>query len=244
MTLMSHHHAALQWQPPHPAVSRASQRRSAQRRPKRVGRPGACSLEFVNSPDWTKLGHERLAQEALPHEADAKRLAALMLAMASREVSGAARMYIAACIEGTDHRGFGTGSSSGQGVSVGVKSSALRPGHHRQGWREMVRALASDPTVITYFVRPARVVVSIVADDGSAVPTATYGPDLVVVRNDEVVAIDVQHEQVEVLAVEEQVENFSFAPTGTRGYPKPHQLFDSMRIRYERVAMNQAGSVA
>jgi hypothetical protein len=244
MTVMSHHHAAHQRQLPHPAASGAPQRSSAHSRTRRIGRPGACSLEFVNSPDRAERDHEMAAREALPHETDAKKLAALMLAMASREVSGAARMYIAACIEGTELRGATPSKSSGRGVSVSVKSSARTPVHHLQGWREIERSLASDPAVITYFVRPARVVVSIVADDGSAVPTATYGPDLVVLRNDEVVAIDVQDAQVEVLPTEEQVENFSFAPAGTRGYPKPHQLFDSMRIRYERIALGQAGSVA
>lgn len=244
MTLMSHHHAANQRQLPHPAASGVSHRSSAQSRPKRIGRPGACSLEFVNSSDWAQRDREMAAREKLPHETDAKRLAALMLAMASREVSGAARMYIAACIEGAELRDATPSKSSGNGVSVSVKSSARTPVYHRLGWHEMELSLASDPTVITYFVRPARVAVSIVADDGSPVPTATYGPDLVVVRNDEVVAIDVQDEQVEVLPIKEQVENFSFAPAGTRGYPKPHQLFDSMRIRYERIALGQAGSVA
>lgn len=244
MTLLSHHHAAQQRQLPSPAARSNPQHSSAQSRPKRAGRPGACSLEFVNSTEWAAGDRGMAAREALPHEVEAKRLAALMLAMASREVSGAARMYIAACIEGAEQRGVSAGSSAIHSVSVGVKSSGRTPVHHRLSWREMKRSLAGDPTVITYFVRPARVVVSIVADDGLAVPTATYGPDLVVVRNHEVVAIDMQDEQVDVLPIEQPVENFSFAPAGTRGHPKPHQLFDSMRIRYERIALGQAGSVA
>ncbi len=245
MTLMSHHPAAHQRQLHDRSMNGAQHRNSAKSGPKRnVGRPGACSLEFVDADHTPEPDGERATRETLPHDIDLKKLAALMLAMASRGISGAARTYVAACIEGSGLRGADGGKRLARHVSDGAKSSVRASLCQRPGWRAMARSLASDPTVVTYFVRPARVVVSIVAADGSAVPAATYAPDLLVVRNDEIVAIEVRDAPVEVVSLKRQVENFVFAPTGTRGYPKPYQLFMSMGIRYERVTLDQMGSVA
>lgn len=242
MTLISHHPAAHQRQLLDRSANGAQHHITARTRTKRVGRPGACSLEFVDADHWPERESEMATRETQPHDIDAKKLAALMLAMASRGMSGAARTYVAACIEGSGLRGFGDGNKFGRDASDSVKSSDRSSVHQRSGWHAMVRSLVSDPTVITYFVRPARVVVSIVADDGAAVPAAIFAPDLVVVRNDEVVAIDVRNEQVEVIPSKERVENFIFAPTGTRGYPTNYQLFKSMGIRYERVTVGHPGS--
>lgn len=242
MTLMSHHPAAHQRQLRDRFANGAQQHSSAQSRTKRVGRPGACSLEFVDAADWDEHDGEIAMRETLPHDIDAKRLAVLMLAMASRGVSGAARAYVAACIEVSGLRAADGGKRFGLDVSDGVKSSARSSPYRRPGWRAMARSLASDPTVITYFVRPAGVVVNIVADDGSAVPAATYAPDLLVVRHDEIVAIEVRDASVDDVSLKERVANFVFAPTGTRGYPTDYQLFKSMGIRYERVTLGHPGS--
>lgn len=244
MTLMSHHPAADQRQLRNRSAIGAQHHKSARTKTKRVGRPGACSLEFVDAVHRPFREDEMATRETLPHDIDANKLAALMLAMASRGVSGAARAYVASCIEGSGLRGIDDSKRCNRDASESVKSSYRSSVPQRPGWHAMVRSLASDPTVITYFVRPARVVVSIVADDGATVPAAIYAPDLVVVRNDEVVAIDVRSEQVEAVPTNEQVENFIFAPTGTRGYPTPRQLFKSMGLRYERIALGHAGSVA
>lgn len=243
MTLMSHHPAAHQRHLHDRSANGAQHHSSAESRPKRVGRPGACSLEFVDADHWPERDGEMATRDTLPHEIDAKKMAALMLAMASRGISGAARTYVAACIEGSGLRGADGGKRVDRDVSDGAKLSVRASLCQRPGWRAMARSLASDPTVITYFVRPARVAVSIVADDGSAVPEAIYAPDLLVVRDDEIVAVEVRDAPVEVVSLKERVENFVFAPTGTRGYPKPYQLFKSMGIRYERMALGQTESV-
>jgi len=243
MTLMSHHPAAHQRQLNDRSMNGDQHRSGAQSAPKRnVGRPGACSLEFVDAADWAERDGEMLPRQRLPHELDANKLAALMLAMALRRISGAARTYVAACIEGSGRRAADGGKWFGREVSGGLKASVGTSLCQRPGWRPMARSLASDRTVITYFMRPACVVLNIVADDGSAVPAATYAPDLLVVRHDEIVAIEVRDASVEVVSLNERVENIVFAPTGTRGYPKPYQLFKSLGIRYERVALGHAGS--
>lgn len=245
MNLMPHHPAAHQRQLHDRSMNGALHRSSAQSGPKRnVVRPGACSLEFVGATGWAERDGEMATRETLPHEIDANKLAALMLAMASRRISCAARTYVAACIGGGALRGAESGKRFDREVSDSVKSSVRASLCQRPGWRAMARSLSCDPTVITYFLRPACVVVSIVADDGSAVPAATYAPDLVVVRNDEIVVIEVRNEQVEVNPRKEHLENFFFAPTGSRGYPRPYQLFKSMGIRYECMALGHTGSVA
>ena len=244
MTLMSHHPAAHQRQPHERAANIAQQRNCLQSRTKRVGRPGACSLQFVNSADWAERDSEMVARQSLPHDIDASRLAELMLTVASRGFSGAARTYVAACIEGSGLRGIDDSKKFGRDASDSVKPSNRPLVHQRPGWHAMARSLASDPTVITYFVRPARVVVNIVADDGAAVPAAIYAPDLLVVRKDEIVVVEVRDEHVEVVPRRVPAENFFFAPTGTRGYPTAYQLFKSMGIRHECMTLGRTGSVA
>ena len=243
MTLMSHQPAAHQRQLHDRSMNGTQHRNSAQSRPKgNVGRPGACSLEFVDNADWAESDSEMAMREALPHDIDADKLTALMLAMASRRISGAARTYVAACIGGGRRRGADGGKLCDRDVSEGRKSSVRASLCQHPGWRGMARSLSSDPTVITYFLRPPCVVLNIVADDGSTVPAATYAPDLLVVCHDEIVAIELRDALVEAVSLKERVENFVFAPTGTRGYPKPYQLFKSMGIRYKRMALGQMGS--
>lgn len=237
MTLISHHPAAHRRQLHDRPADGAQHHRSAQGRTKRSVKPGACSLEFVNRTGLTEDRSELGEREALPHEVDPEKMAALMLAMASRRTSGAARAYVAACIGGGQPRAV-----DGRDVQGGIKHSGRRASH--TVWSAMTGLMATDPSVITFFVWPACVALNIVADDGSSVPTMTYAPDLVVVRQDEIVVIEFIGVPVDEMPIGEPAGNFVFAPTGNRGYPKPREVFETMGLRYERTCFGQTGSNA
>lgn len=242
MTVMSHHPAAHQRQPLDRSMNGTQHHDAAQRRTKQhVGRPGACSLAFVNEVSSAEDGPKMGMRETLPHEVDADKLAALMLAMASRRISGAARMYVAACIAGGESHDAVDSEMIVRNAPGAIKSTLPSSPYQRPSWRAMLRRLSSDPEVITYFVRPPRVALNVVADDGLAVPTATYAPDLVVVRRDEIVAMEICEGQSFAAVLNERAANFCFTPTGARGYPRPEALFKSMGIRYVLRLVNRAG---
>lgn len=243
MTVMSHQPAAHARQLLERSMNGTQHRKAAQRRAKqRVGRPGACSLEFVNKVSLAEDGREMGMRETLPHEVDADRLAALMLAMASRRISGAARMYVAACIAGGQSHDAVDSEMTVRNVPGAIKSPLPSSLYQRPSWRAMLRKLSSDPEVITYFVWPPCVALNIVADDGFAVPRATYAPDLLIVRRDEIVVMEIREGQSFAAVLKERAANFCFTPTGVRGYPRPEALFKSMGICYVLRLVNPAGS--
>lgn len=147
-----------------------------------------------------------------------------------------ARQYIRKCITDGPAR-----KVSGQLGNVCFNFHSSKMGtrlmlESRRGEHVHAILLENDPTVVAYFAQPPTVTLDVKRQDGTSATTTNYTPDMLVVRETEIVIAETRSETRLIKAMEQSPHQFYKDEQHRWRYRAAEEFFGSLGFRFELLA--------